>query len=270
MILITGINGFISQHLYNSLKETNEIFGTTKEDSANISQILQEKTPKIIFHVGAEIYDQDKMFESNVILTYKILEYCKTAANLQKLVIIGSSSEYGRKTKPMSEDDSLEPETIYEGTKSACTMLARSYAHTYKIPILIIRPFTIYGPLEKPNKFLQILFTKMKNKERNISVSEGVHDYVYIDDFINAIIKITYENKERFDIVNIGSGIQTSNQEVVETFQKVTGYKFERYYKKESKSYDSTNWVCDTNKLNQYYKTKISLEEGIHLINKMI
>lgn len=268
-VLITGINGFIASHLYDVLKIEHTIIGTTREDSANIVAILNQYKPEYIYHIGAEIYDNDKMFDSNIMLTFHILEYCRTATNLVKLIIIGSSSEYGRKSKPMAENDCLEPQTIYEGTKAACIMLAQSYSHTYNIPILIIRPFTIYGPGEKPKKFLQILFKKLKNNDKTISVSKGVHDYVYIEDFINALLSIVTNNHNLFDIVNIGSGIQTTNAEVVKCFEKATQYKFDTYLQLEPKKYDSDNWVCDTTKLEKYYTIKYSLESGIREMYKL-
>jgi nucleoside-diphosphate-sugar epimerase len=272
MILITGINGFIAQNLCNLLKNisNDEIIGTTKKDSLNIIEILNNSKPEYIYHCGAEIYNNDEMFDSNILLTYKILEYCRTSTNLKRLIIIGSSSEYGRKNNPMSENDILEPQTIYEGTKSACTMLAQSYSYTYKIPIFIIRPFTIYGPGEKPNKFLQILFKKKHSNDKNISISNGVHDYVYIDDFINAIIEIIKKDEKLFDIINIGSGIQTSNLEVVKIFEKVNNYYFENYLPLESKSYDSTMWVANNAKLSNFYKIKVTLEEGIRIMQDLI
>jgi nucleoside-diphosphate-sugar epimerase len=271
MILITGINGFIAKNLYNTLINNiklnkDDIIGTTKEESTNITEILNEKKPETIYHIGSEIYNNDKMFESNILLTYKILEYCRTAKNLKRLIIFGSSSEYGRKNKPISEEDNLEPDTIYEGTKSACTMLARSYSFTYKIPIIIIRPFTIYGPNEKENKFMQIIMKKIINNDKTISVSKGVHDYVYIDDFVNALIEIVNNNNNIFDIINIGSGIQTSNKEIIDIFEKTFDYKFDTYLNLESKVYDTECWVCNNNKLNKYYKNRISIEKGIKIL----
>ena len=270
IILITGINGFIASHLHNRLNDKQHtIIGTTREDANNISDILNTHTPEYIYHTGAELYNDDKMFESNVMLTFNILEYCRTANNLIKLIIIGSSSEYGRKTKPMSECDALEPQTIYAGTKACCTMLAQSYSNTYNIPILIIRPFTIYGPGEKPNKFLQILLQKVKNNDKTISVSNGFHDYVYIDDFVNALFAIVNNNTNRFDIVNIGSGIQTANMDVVKCFENATQYKFDTYLELEPKKYDSDTWVCDATKMQKYYTIKYSLEEGIRQMYKL-
>ena len=267
MIVITGINGFIASHLSKRLEN---VIGITKEQSQNMTSLLEYYKPEYIYHIGAELYDQDKMFDSNILLTYHILEYCRNANNLKRLIIFGSSSEYGRKDNPISEKDSLEPYTIYEGTKSAASLLSQSYSYTYNIPIFIIRPFTIYGPGEKPNKFLHVLFRKKQNQDKHISISEGVHDYVYIDDFINALLNIVQTNQEQFDIINIGSGIQTTNREVVYLFEKVTNYKFDTYSSIEKKVYDSDNWVCNPEKVNKYYKIQISLEEGILKMNSLL
>ena len=127
----------------------------------------------------------------------------------------------------------------------------------------MIRPFTIYGPHEKPSKFLQILFRKKSQGDKTLSLSDGVHDYVYIDDFINALLSIVSINTNLFDIINIGSGIQTTNKDVVKIFERVTNHVFTDITPLDKKVYDSDMWVCDTTKLQSYYKVNISLEEGI-------
>jgi nucleoside-diphosphate-sugar epimerase len=265
-ILITGGSGFIATHLSKFYEKDYEIIKTSRDDSSRIGEILLKEEPELIFHCGAEIYDNDKMFESNILLTYNILEHCKTSKNLKKLVILGSSSEYGRKSNPMSENDVLNPETIYEGTKSACTMLASAYSNTYNINILLIRPFTIYGKGEKSRKFIQILLNKKQTGDKKVRISSGMHDYVYIDDFIEAFdVILNNDTKKLFDIINIGTGVQTSNMDVMRIFETVADYKFDEIEYIEHKTYDSNNWVCDSKKLNNYYhyKCEITLEEGL-------
>ena len=66
-----------------------------------------------------------------------------------------------------------------------------------------------------------------------------MHDYVYIDDFIDALLSI--KNDNLFDIINIGSGIQYTNEEI-KIFEKVTNYYFNEYLPLESKPYDSDIW----------------------------
>jgi nucleoside-diphosphate-sugar epimerase len=160
----------------------------------------------------------------------------------------------------MAEHMSLEPETMYEGTKAAATMLARSFSISYGIPILVIRPFTVYGPGEKPSKFIPLLLA-LPDK---IRLSEGAHDYVYIDDFVRILLEVMSSCKSLFDIVNIGTGKQTSNLEVVRTVERITGHMF--YMEPaQGKPYDSSSWVCDTEYLRTTYglTANITLEEGL-------
>ena len=262
-VLITGIRGLIGSHLKTACEALGyTVHGTTRADSIESTlNLLRQVSPSYIFHTASELVDETKMFCTNVSLTHAILHYCKTAKNtLKRLVVFGSSSEYGRKTEPIAEHMSLEPETIYEGTKAAATMLARSFSITYGIPILIIRPFTVYGPGEKPSKFISLLLA-LPDK---IRLSEGVHDYVYIEDFVRILLEVMSSCKRLFDIVNIGTGKQTTNLEVVQTVERLTGHIFSME-PAQAKPYDSSSWVCDPEYLRNSYglATTTSLEEGL-------
>jgi nucleoside-diphosphate-sugar epimerase len=267
-VVITGVNGFIGSHLRDECARRNwAIHGTSRADStAATVALLQRVRPQIIFHAAAELRDNAGMVETNVLLTHAILEYCRQAVSthgLKRLVVFGSSSEYGRKQSPMSESDVLEPETIYEGTKAAATMLARAYSHTHTIPIIVIRPFTVYGPREKPTKLLQVLL----RLPVTIKLSEGMHDYVYISDFVAAVFKVVDSCKKLFDLVNIGSGVQTSNADVVRCVERLSGHIFE-VEAAPCKPYDSMSWVCDTSYVTSEYDVTLgtTLEKGISLL----
>jgi nucleoside-diphosphate-sugar epimerase len=264
-VFITGIQGFIGSHLKTECESRGFlVYGTTRADSADETDRLLESTrPNYIFHTAAELLDDTKMFGTNISLTQTILEFCKrniAAGFLERLVVFGSSSEYGRKPGPMSEYDVLEPETIYEATKATATLLTRSYSITYKIPTIVIRPFTVYGPGEKSRKLIQILL-KLPEK---VQLSEGVHDYVYIGDFIDIVFDILYTCNKQFDIVNIGTGKQTTNLEVLRLVEKLTGHEF-TVESVPAKPYDSQSWVCDTTYLQYIYRCKAStsLEDGL-------
>jgi UDP-glucuronate 4-epimerase len=202
----------------------------------------------------------DKMVESNILLTHKILEYCRNNP-IQKLLVFGSSSEYGRKTHAITEKDILEPQTMYEATKGCATLLSRAYAYTYKTPTVVIRPISIYGPYEKDFKFMTRLFNK------NIKyLNNANHDWTYIDDFVEATIRImNYKDTDIFDIVNIGMGVQRTNLEVVKIAEEIMGIKLNYQQALTGKSYDSMNWVCDPTHLKTKYgyECKTTLEEGL-------
>jgi dTDP-D-glucose 4,6-dehydratase len=144
-------------------------------------------------------------------------------------------------------------------------MLAQGYATTYKIPITLIRPFTIVGKYEKPHKFFPTLYRSWKlNKE--IQLSNGVHDFVFIDDFLKCLDSILNYKNENFDIINIGSGYQTDNYKIVNIFEYITGYKYKKILVKKLREFDSFNWVANTEKLKNKYN--INIVDNIELYLK--
>ena len=259
-IFITGRNGFIATNLRVRFENDGHDIGSSSQ-SDDISAKLAEFCPDVICHLATETSNADKMIDSNILMTHKILEYCRNNI-IQKLLIFGSSSEYGRKSTPITENDVLEPQTMYEGTKACATMLSRAYAYTYKIPTVVIRPMSIYGPHEKDFKFMTRLFNK------NIKyLNNANHDWTYIDDFVEATVRImNYKDTDIFDIVNIGLGAQRTNREVVQIVESLMCDKF-GFIEDDTKSkvYDSMNWVCDPAylKTKYGYECKTSLEEGL-------
>jgi UDP-glucuronate 4-epimerase len=247
-IFITGRSGFIATNLINALTSQHAIGTSSRNDDVMLS--LMTFSPDIICHLAAESYDADKMVEANVLLTHSILEYCRKYP-VKKLILFGSSSEYGQKDHPLTEQDSLEPRTIYEGTKAAASMLARAYACTYAIPTIIVRPLSVYGPHEHPNKLMTRLFSG-----RITHLNHAMHDWTYIDDFIGAVlVLINNPLPYMFDTVNIGLGVQRSNYDVLLNAERILGRKIpvEIHSTPMGAGSDSTLWVCDPTRLKTVY-----------------
>jgi nucleoside-diphosphate-sugar epimerase len=260
-IFVTGLKGFIAQNLVIRFQKDGHVVDGTFRGDTLVDKLTLFR-PDVICHLAMEGLDPDNMLQTNIIQTYLVLEYCRNN-KVQKLLIFGSSSEYGCKDHPLTEKDLLEPKTIYEGTKAAATLLSRAYAYTYSIPTVVIRPMSIYGPHEKNSKLMSLVFSNRLKYLNNAN-----HDWTYIDDFVEATIKImNYKDTELFDIVNIGLGVQRSNQEVVSIAESLMSRSIS-YTPSETQlgvGSDSQLWVCDPT----YLKTKygftpsISLEEGM-------
>jgi nucleoside-diphosphate-sugar epimerase len=263
-VLVTGKNGFIARHLIERLERLKDfkVHSSSRITPTGMSALLDVIKPDIIYHLGAELKDPCEMFDSNVVLTQVIIEWC-IKNPVQRLVLFGSSSEYGNVHKPRSEKDLPLPTNMYEATKSATAMLARGAAYQYNIPTLFIRPFTIYGEDEKPSKLSQILFQKMIDGTV-LKLTDGFHDYMYIDDFVEILMTVTVHATDKFTLLNIGTGWQTTNIQFVNTFQKVTGYKFPVEI---VEGIGPPSWMADTALLESKFKINLAqarnLESGI-------
>jgi len=262
-IFVTGRRGFIAINLIQRLEKDGHLVESSSQGDP-IVDLLTEFCPEIIVHLATEGTKADKMIEGNILLTHTILEYCRTHP-IKKILVFGSSSEYGKKTHPLTEKDALDPHTIYEGTKACSSLLAQSYAYTYKIPTVLIRPLSIYGPHEKSHRLMTRVFSN-----RLEYINEAYHDWTYIDDFINATVKIMeHDGEDIFDSVNIGLGQQRSNQEVIQIAEQLMDLKIQYTAtdKPLGQGSDSLMWVCDpTHLVTKYgYKPTITLEEGMRL-----
>jgi nucleoside-diphosphate-sugar epimerase len=259
-IFISGRSGFIAKNLISALA-SHHVIGTSSRDE-DITNALIHFKPDVICHLAAESYDTQEMVKANILLTHAVLEYCRQAP-VQKLLIFGSSSEYGRKDHPLTEKDALNPQSIYEGTKAAASLLAQSYAYTYNIPTVIVRPLSIYGPHEHSNKLMTRIFMG-----KITHLNEAVHDWTYIDDFVGAVCAIiNHSSVCIFDIVNIGLGVQRSNQDVLQIARNILNKQIDVETRSTSMGVgtDSQMWVCDPTHLKTLYgfTPSITLEEGM-------
>jgi len=265
-IAITGSSGFLGTHFLKRVKANYYLYNK----GGLISGII-DYNPEYIYHFAAEIYNEDDMFLSNVVLTKELLEASRSISNLKAFIYVGSSSEYGRKTKPMKETDFLDPTTMYEATKGAGTLLCQAFAKSCGVPVVIARPFSLYGEFEPKHRFIPTIIKSiypLTKKRTLLKVSPGVHDFIHIDDFIDGLLMLA-ENPQPGEIYNFGTGVQTSNEELVKLIEKIVGRKTHKQIIPPLHAYDSDSWVADNTKAKKLGWTARSLEDGLkQVINR--
>ena len=106
---VTGSRGYLGSRIFDVVD------GYRYDRDKDLLTELNSCSPSVIVHCGAELHDESKMFDSNVMMTWKILEYCKDHGT--RLIYIGSSSEYGKTDELMRENSRINPSSIYAATK---------------------------------------------------------------------------------------------------------------------------------------------------------
>lgn len=252
---LTGSTGFLGQHLFERISGSISLHDRTRSldkiDSFN---------PDVIYHCAAEIYDESQMFESNIKLTYDLLEKAKNLPNLKAFIYIGSSSEYGRKDHPMSESDLLDPTNLYEATKGAGSLLCQAYARRFGVPTMIARPFSLYGKHEPKHRLIPTVIKNVRSGWEN-KIAPGVHDFIHIDDFIDGLFMLENDPKPG-ECFNFGTGKQISNLEVLKEIESQVGRRARYIEVDPMHEYDNQCWVAAPSKL-KGWKPKYSFSEGI-------
>lgn len=274
-IFITGAGGFIGANLTRKLLERNfdiHVLARSKKiswrlddiaklitihigdltDFSSLKTSLAKIKPKYIVHLatyGSYPFQEeiDKIVSINIEGTKNLLEASKDIP-YKCFINTGSSSEYGFKEKPMKEDDFCNPVSYYAVTKLAATQLCKVFANINDKPIISLRLFSVYGPFEEPTRFIPTIIKSLILK-RPIRLTAGNQrrDFVYVDDVTNAFIKaLELGNKAKGKILNVGTGIERSNDDVVEHLFQVTN-KRTRVEKGayQKRRWDTPHWRAD-------------------------
>ena len=110
---------------------------------------------------------------------------------VKHLIIASSSSVYGANKKiPFKEIDKTETQlSIYASTKKSTESIAHSCSSLWKVPITMLRFFTVYGPWGRPD-MAYFKFTKKILERKKIDIynrGKMYRDFTYIDDIVNGI-----------------------------------------------------------------------------------
>lgn len=261
---ITGSSGFLGTHLRERLLTRNaDTYLYARDQDLSV---LEEFQPDYIYHLAGEIYNEEEMYESNSTLTYRLLETARKLP-IKAFIYVGSSSEYGRKDHPIAETDYLSPSTLYEATKACGSLLCQAYAREFNTPVMIARPFSLYGKHEPWKRFIPTVIHHIKRK-KTIHIAPGVHDFIHVDDFINGLFLLE-QNVRPGEVFNFGTGIQTSNEDLVSMVEKAIGKSTEKKLIGKIHSYDSDCWVCDNSKARELgWEPKFDLIRGLTQVIK--
>ncbi|MDO8671769.1 MAG: NAD(P)-dependent oxidoreductase [Dehalococcoidia bacterium] len=240
-------------------------------DGERLREIVGEVRPEIIFNLAARgiVHSERNRWETvrtNVLCTANLLEVT-SQIDYQRLVHVGSSTEYGANSKPMKESDRLEPLTLFGASKAAASLLCQQVSRTEKRPIVVLRPFSVYGHWEPPTRLIPTaILAVLRNQTIDLTSPRYRRDFIFVEDVTEACILAALSDKAVGQILNIGTGRQWNNEEVVSMVQDVLGQKVEvRVGNFPPRVSDTDNWVSDTRKTRRLlsWEPHHSLHSGI-------
>ncbi|MBI5929245.1 MAG: SDR family NAD(P)-dependent oxidoreductase [Chloroflexi bacterium] len=225
-------------------------------DAPTLQTIIRHIQPDWIFHLAAYgAYSNQanwrQMIETNLTGTANLLEAC-LATGFEAFINTGSSSEYGFKDYPPSENDWLDPNSHYALTKAAATHFCRFTAQKQQVHVPTLRLYSVYGPYEEPTRLIPILAIKGLQGQLPPLVNPTIaRDYVYVEDVNDAyLLAATQPNQELGAVYNVGTGVQTSLDEIVAIARQVLAIEAEpQWGSMPDRAWDTSVWVANNAKI---------------------
>ena len=203
-------------------------------DLSGLQKLFADESPDVVLNLAAQPgvrYSIDHPFvyeKTNLEGFLNVLECCRHASKVPKLVFASSSSVYGGNTKmPFEESDKVDtPVSLYAATKKANELMAHTYAHLYGMQTTGLRFFTVYGPWYRPDMALS-LFADAMLHDRPIKVfnnGDMMRDFTFVDDIVDGIVRVVEaQNLPLYDVFNIGNHRSEKLLDVIETLAAALG-----------------------------------------------
>ena len=253
-------------------KLRNFVIGDVK-DKQLLSKIF-ENNFDICIHSAASINVQEsidnpeKIFDNNCVGTFNVLEECRK--HKTKMVFISSALVYktAEPGEKMSEEHPVNILSPYGISKINSENLVMSYFETYGLPVVILRPFSIYGPYQRSDSEggVMSIFINKKLEGKSLEVfGDGCQgrDFFYIEDCAEFIVTASFSDKAIGQVFNAGSGVEIKIKELAE---KIAEDKIEiKFIKHHHPHAEVMNMRSDSSKAENIlnWKPAINLEQGI-------
>jgi UDP-glucose 4-epimerase len=250
------------------------------KDRELLSEIFKYRFD-ICIHLAASInvqksIDDPRMcFDNNVAGTFNILEECRKYKT--KLVFISSALIYetAKNNQAIKENHTLNPTCPYAASKIAGEQLVLSYYKSYKLPVVILRPFSIYGPWQRTDSEGGVISIFMKRKMQNLPLEiygngKQSRDFFYVEDCAEFIEKASFSDNAIGQIFNAGSGKETKIKTLAENISD--GYIDIKLIEHHHQHAEIMSMLADSSKAEKLLKwqVKTGIKDGIEKLKEWL
>lgn len=261
-ILVTGADGFIGSHLtealvragytvraftlYNSFNSwgwldhcSDDVKGHFEVFSGDIRDPHGVKAAMtgcdVVLHLAALIaipysyHSPDTYIDTNIKGTLNVLQAAREIG-VARLIHTSTSEVYGTaRFVPITEDHPLQGQSPYSASKIGADQLAYSFYTSFKLPVVIARPFNTFGPRQSARAVIPTIITQIANGQQQIELGSisPTRDFNYVRDTVSGFIAAMTSKKGLGEVVNFGSNFEISIGDTAELIAQVMNTKVE-------------------------------------------
>ncbi|HEX7525199.1 MAG TPA: NAD(P)-dependent oxidoreductase [Gaiellaceae bacterium] len=272
-ILVAGAGGFIGSHLVRALAARGDSVHALVRPGTSLAR-LEDLVDRIAVH-RVDACDQEALHDclravrpAAVVNAVKsrpnrdrplsaVYDNVMAAANLlvsaadsgcARFVQLGSSTEYEARPGRLDESTPLRPTSVHGATKAAASQICQALAAELGVRLVVLRPFQVYGPWDAPSHLVPAAIAAALDDRELVLAPRGRRDWIFISDVIEACL-LTLDAGLDGEDLNLGSGRQWRNEEVVETIGRLSGRRIRvRLDEHAGRPWDRDDWRADSSK----------------------
>lgn len=295
--LVTGGAGFLGTALVNQLAKTGHevrvLDDLTSGDKSHLHPDAYfmrgdvHNIPKLwsllqdvdcVYHLAARVSVAESILyprdynHVNVGGTVSLMEAIRDAG-VQRVVLASSGAVYGvQEIQPVPESVIPQPDSPYAVSKLAAEQYVHTIGALWGIETVALRIFNAYGPRQNlPVSHAPVVPRFLKQAATGGSVvlfgnGQQTRDFVFVTDVVDALISAATAQNVSRQVINVGSGRETSIRELADCIEEVSGHKINRLYNQEKEGgvQRLTSDISLAQELLGYHP-KIDLQEGLRL-----
>lgn len=266
--LVTGAGGFVGRHLCARLLADGwDVWGTVRPgasapagvhplevdlaDALALADAVQHAAPDVAFHLAAArakatAAERAATAAVNSASGFHLVDALPPSC--RAVVRLGSSTEYAEVDGPMDETAPLHPRGFFGATKAAGSLLLTAAAAERGTRSAVLRAFQVYGPGDHAGRFVPTVLRAARTGEELPLTGPGQRrDWVHVDDVVSAcLLAAAADDLPPGQVLNVGTGVQTANEELVALAVEVTGREIRtRVGAHPGRSWDAASWVSE-------------------------
>ena len=253
-------------------------------DENLIKQTLLQHEITHVIHFAAQSHVQNSFEDSliftkdNVLGTHILLECVRKYNKVKKIIHVSTDEVYGESMNSVDETHKTEhsilcPTNPYAATKAGAELIAQSYSHSYRMPIIITRGNNVYGPNQYPEKLIP-KFIKLLKENKKVTIQgkgSSVRAFLHAYDTAKAF-ECILEKGSIGEIYNIGcdEGMEYSVMEIakilIKTMKNMEDYETWIEYVEDRPFNDQRYYISNQKLKDLGWSIEVELMEGLQTI----